>query len=57
MLDKFGGRKFVAFLIVLVCLAVFVLVGKIDAQTFITWATAGLAIYTAGNVGSDIAAK
>ena len=55
MLDKLGGRKFIGFIILLVMGFVFVLLSKLPVQDFMTWGTAGLAIYTAGNVGDTIA--
>ena len=55
MLDQLGGRKFIGFIILLVMGFVFVLLSKLPVQDFMTWATAGLAIYTVGNVGSDVA--
>ncbi len=50
MIDYIGGRKFIAFLIVLILLFVLVIMGKIDAGTFSTFITLNLGVYTAGNV-------
>ena len=56
MLDKLGGRKFVGFVIVVALLFMLVLTKYITGQDFVSFVTANLAIYTAGNVVSSFSA-
>lgn len=57
MIDKLGGRKFIAFIVVLILLLTLVFFNKITGDTFVQFITANLAIFTAGNVGENVASK
>ena len=50
MIEKFGGRKFVGFIIVSVMLFALVMIDKITGTEFVSFVTANLGIYVTGNV-------
>ncbi len=57
MIEKLGGRKFIYALIVVVMVFVGWILGKLDAQQFINFATSIGGIYVAGNVLTDLVNK
>lgn len=48
-MEHFLSRKFIGFVIVAIMLFTLVLFNFIDGQTFVTFITANLGVYTAGN--------
>jgi hypothetical protein len=50
VLDNFGGRKFIGFVLVSIMLFVLVLLTKISGTEFVAFITANLGIYCVANV-------
>jgi len=56
-MQKFGGRKFILSVGLIVLSYILVLVGKMTTKEWLDFAMMIAGIYTAGNVGSKLANK
>lgn len=55
MIEKFGGRKFIAFIGLSIMAFIFVALGKMDVKTWSDFEIFIGGIYVIGNVGSKVA--
>jgi len=57
MIDAFGGRKFVGFLLISFMFFILAVLKTLPVETFVAFITANFGIYVVGNVSDTVASR